>query len=181
MKTYEEIEKEPSKKWLFVVDNELHYEDYCEMFKRLVKKAKLRMIYFAADFKQNHSHCYFEFTVPRTLEYMKSFNFGFNFEKASGSPPFIYSYLEDGIKQGILYSFFNNGKVFENEIKNDALIDVSKEKKKDFAQYSVFVSFEDGSSKTCFLKTKSELDGFLSVLKELDIKYCVYQKVKKGD
>ena len=127
MKSFEESEKKASKKWLFVVDNELHYADYCEMFKRLVKKAKFRMIYFAVDFSQNHSHCYFEFNVPRTLEYMKSFNFGFNFEIANGSPSFIYSYLEDGINQGILYSFFSNGKVVENEIKNDALIDVSKE------------------------------------------------------
>ena len=181
MKKFEEIENKPSKKWLFVVDNELHYDDYCEMFKRLVKRAKLRMIYFAVDFTQKHSHCYFEFNVPRTLEYMNSFNFGFNFEKANGSPPFIYSYLEDGIKQGILYSFFNNGKVVENEIKNDTLIDVPKEKKKDFTQFSVCISKENCSSITTYIDDKSDLDKLLTILNYTGIDYCVYQKSKKGD
>lgn len=181
MKKFEEIENKPSKKWFFVVPDDLHYSEYIDIFKNLVKRAKLRMIYFAVDFTQNHSHCYFEFSVPRTLEYMKSFSFGSHFVKVTGSPPFIYSYLEDGIKQGVIYSFFKNGKVVENEIKNDTLIDVSKEKKKDFSQYSVCISFEDGSFINRFFKTKSELDEFLIILNKADIKYCVYQKSKKGD
>ena len=98
MKKFEEIENQPSKKWLFIVPDDLHYSEYLDIFKNLVKRAKLRMIYFAVDFTKNHSHCYFEFSVPRTLEYMKSFSFGTKFEKANGSPSFIYSYLEDGIK-----------------------------------------------------------------------------------
>lgn len=174
MKSFEESEKKASKKWLFVIPNEFCFGDARDILADLVKRAKLRKIYYAVDFNKNHSHCYFEFSVPRTLEYMTSFSFGTNFEIVSGSPSYVYSYLEDGISQGVIYSFFSNGKIVENEIKNDFLIDVSN--KTDFSQYNVCIFFDDGSFKNYFFETKSDLDNLLKVLKDIGIKYCVYQK-----
>ncbi len=171
-----------SKKWLFVVDDDICHQEYCDIFKNLVRQSDMELIYFAYDEISTHWHVYFEFKTSKSIDYLNTFlNFDCMIDKFDSSLDVVYSYLESTIKQGALYSFFRNGKIVVNEIKNDTLIDVRSKDDIDSFRYNICVKNKDGSFETYYFVNKTGLDFISSLLKKTGVEYIIYQKIKKGD